>query len=359
MSEANNLYILDCFKNFRCTASKCSDNCCIGWEIDIDRDTAEFYASVKGEIGKRLSENIIRDGGCARFSMDENDRCPFLNKNNLCDIIITLGEDKLPYICKNHPRFYTWLEDRTECGIGICCEEGARELFASPEKLNVSIPYTLSEKPSDMLSYARETAFLILQEREHKLADRLVRFLDFCEAVDNCLLNEDIVGIKAVSDEYRAMDFDVPETHGFVGISELVNIFSELEPINDEWKAHIADIAKNEAAINTQVKKLSKQFYGMFYEYEHLAVYLTYRYFLKCLEDYELISKAKFVVLGVLFNFISDINSYLKTGERNRLLNSVMFSKEVEYSEANVERIYDMSYCEDLDIRALVKNFDV
>ena len=135
MSKAKNLYTLGCFRDFRCTASKCSDNCCIGWEIDIDEETAKYYASVKGKLGKRLSENIACDGECFCFSMDENDRCPFLNKDNLCDIIITLGEDKIPYICKNHPRFYNWLEDRTECGIGICCEEGARELFASSEKL--------------------------------------------------------------------------------------------------------------------------------------------------------------------------------------------------------------------------------
>ena len=27
------------YKNFRCIADKCPDNCCRGWEIDIDEDT--------------------------------------------------------------------------------------------------------------------------------------------------------------------------------------------------------------------------------------------------------------------------------------------------------------------------------
>ena len=46
------------YSEFRCIADKCKDNCCIGWEIDIDDETAEKYKSITGEIGKRLNENI-------------------------------------------------------------------------------------------------------------------------------------------------------------------------------------------------------------------------------------------------------------------------------------------------------------
>ena len=33
------------YPNFACIASRCSDSCCIGWEIDIDPDTADYYRS--------------------------------------------------------------------------------------------------------------------------------------------------------------------------------------------------------------------------------------------------------------------------------------------------------------------------
>ena len=33
------------YPNFACIASRCSDSCCIGWEIDIDERTAERYKS--------------------------------------------------------------------------------------------------------------------------------------------------------------------------------------------------------------------------------------------------------------------------------------------------------------------------
>ena len=35
------------YKNFRCIADKCPDNCCRGWEIDIDEDTLDYYKDLK------------------------------------------------------------------------------------------------------------------------------------------------------------------------------------------------------------------------------------------------------------------------------------------------------------------------
>ena len=50
------------YKNFRCIGSVCTDNCCIGWEIDIDEDTLAFYRAQTGTIGghARLLPNGFR-----------------------------------------------------------------------------------------------------------------------------------------------------------------------------------------------------------------------------------------------------------------------------------------------------------
>ena len=41
-------------KEFRCTADKCSDTCCAGWEIVLDDDALERYEQTEGSFGKRL-----------------------------------------------------------------------------------------------------------------------------------------------------------------------------------------------------------------------------------------------------------------------------------------------------------------
>ena len=46
------------YKNFKCIGSECKHNCCIGWEIDVDEETAEIYKNVPGDFGKKLRENI-------------------------------------------------------------------------------------------------------------------------------------------------------------------------------------------------------------------------------------------------------------------------------------------------------------
>ena len=42
------------YKNFRCIADKCPDNCCRGWEIDIDEDTLDYYKDLKGPMAEKI-----------------------------------------------------------------------------------------------------------------------------------------------------------------------------------------------------------------------------------------------------------------------------------------------------------------
>ena len=95
------------YKDFQCRAEKCRHNCCIGWEIDIDPQTLSRYERIGGEMGARLASHIA-ETPCAHFIEGADGRCPFLNENNLCDIILT----------------------RVEIGMGLACEEAARLILS-------------------------------------------------------------------------------------------------------------------------------------------------------------------------------------------------------------------------------------
>ena len=123
-------YCLD----FRCIAGDCRDSCCKGWEIDIDSETAEKYAAISGEFGERLRRSIKNNS----FILTEDERCPFLNREGLCDIYINLGRESLCHICSEHPRYFEWFGSVKEGGTGLCCEASA--------KLILSRPFTLCEK---------------------------------------------------------------------------------------------------------------------------------------------------------------------------------------------------------------------
>lgn len=38
------------YKTFQCIADKCEHSCCIGWEIDIDEDSYEYYMGIGGAL---------------------------------------------------------------------------------------------------------------------------------------------------------------------------------------------------------------------------------------------------------------------------------------------------------------------
>ena len=136
------IYIKPSFYNeFKCIADKCTDNCCIGWEIDVDDDAFLKYNKLNTPLGEEIRKKItVSADGSRCFELAENDRCPFLNEQNLCRIIIECGEDGICEICKKHPRFYEWFPGVTECGLGLSCEEVCRILL-SDEK-----PFSLTEE---------------------------------------------------------------------------------------------------------------------------------------------------------------------------------------------------------------------
>ena len=124
------LYAPAYYKNFTCIADKCEHSCCIGWEIDIDADTLEKYEGLNDGYGSVVKDSISYDGD-PHFSLCENDRCPHLNENGLCRIILGVGEDHLCTICREHPRFYNFTSV-AEVGLGMSCREAARVILSSP-----------------------------------------------------------------------------------------------------------------------------------------------------------------------------------------------------------------------------------
>ena len=165
----------DYMADFRCIAAACRHNCCIGWEIDIDPDTLARYRRCPGAFGDRLRRCIAEDGGTASFRLTPEGRCPFLNAQNLCDVILTLGEDALCGICRLHPRFYNRLGNREEAGLGLACEEAARLILTrtAPMRL-VTVEEddeALTPREASLLS-ARDTLLDAAQDRRRPIRAR-------------------------------------------------------------------------------------------------------------------------------------------------------------------------------------------
>ncbi|MBQ8932323.1 MAG: flagellin lysine-N-methylase [Ruminiclostridium sp.] len=167
------IYVPDYYSNFSCIADKCKHSCCIGWEIDIDDITMEKYKEIKD-----ITDNIVTDGnGVNSFKLCEGERCPFLNERGLCRLILKYGEDILCDICAEHPRYRNFYSDRTEMGLGLCCEAAAELIVGNEQKTSLVL---LSDDgcediPDDYEADLLEAKRLItkaLQNREISYHDR-------------------------------------------------------------------------------------------------------------------------------------------------------------------------------------------
>lgn len=125
---------LSCFQDFRCLSGACPDTCCAGWEIDLDGDTLARYRALPGPLGDRVRSKIKTEDGYTFFGLEEG-RCPFLNGEGLCELILALGDEVLSVTCREHPRFIEEYGELHEVCLSISCPEAARLLLEEPLSL--------------------------------------------------------------------------------------------------------------------------------------------------------------------------------------------------------------------------------
>ncbi len=319
-------------RDFRCSAGECSDSCCIGWEIDIDDKTAGYYMDVKGEFGEKLRNNIQKGSPCS-FIL-QNERCPFLNENNLCEIILNIGEDKLCHICDHHPRYYEWFDGIKEGGVGLCCEEAAMLIIERGNETG----YWDREVPDedcdgyddelyDFLASVREKIKAYLLDNSRLVRTTISSVLRYAEEIQYLLDNE----VPEETPEIK--EYTYPSA--CPSVTELLEALEGLEPIDEKWKPYISGLKKsvNEVRITADQEQYIR----------NIGVYFVWRYFMKGVFDWEILSKVKLAVISMAV--ISVMFSAENAADMKRCaILAKNYSKEIEYSEENLEAVYDMAY---------------
>ncbi len=359
------------YKEFRCIADKCKDSCCIGWEIDIDDDTFAYYKSVDGAIGKRLKEHMTVEDGVNSFVLKENGWCPFLNEKKLCDICIHLGEEALSEVCTEYPRFTVEYGNVMEKALCLSCEEVGRIVFSSTEKMTFE-EYELSEDEvffedetieeetmeedtieedaieedceeiddSDYeevseefrgrLEHIRDCAVSILQNRDKTITERIREYLLYCAKEQGILVKE-----------------QEKETAPYEAFLSRMQAYEELEVLDNEWEDTKQKLysffEKND--YQSALDEYQKAMAGREYEYEHLLVYFTFRYFMKAWYDGNVLSKAQLAVASYLVIRDMDVERFFEKKKQftlnDRIDTARIYAKEVEHSEYNLELLED------------------
>lgn len=302
----------DFYNSFFCKADKCTDNCCIGWEIDIDENTLEKYQHTECKLKEKLKKSISTED-YPHFILSENERCPFLNEKNLCELIISCGEDYLCDICREHPRFYEWYGNYKDCGLGLCCEEACRLLFSSDKPLSFIKEEDISTDDNTVTGSDAQRIFEIREQLFKLISDRSIP--DLSKRIKNCC---DYIGT-------------LQKSFGCKSVSEIktsVNAIHEImklsEPYDEKW---------TEFTNSFSFEGLSKDSNQDSSDYERLFSYFVFRHFVKAVFDNDLITHFKMCILLFIIELL-----YEKSNKNESRTDCVKYiSKQFEYSDSNTD----------------------
>ena len=293
---------------FRCIAGDCRHSCCIGWEICIDPATLARYQALPPKERKAILSHTCKDKNSTTLRLTQEGRCPFLTSDGLCRLIQKYGEDILCEICREHPRFYNAFSDRTEVGVGLCCEEAARlilterapfSLLCIEERETKGVP-----DPFEAIFFSqREEIFRILFDRSQPLSHR----------------------IEALAERYSLSLDGI-----FRNDLRWQGIYRALERLDPAWEEMLT--AWEGAAPNGSLFSMEEG------TAEQLIAYFLYRHLADAIDSGDFPERVAFALLST--QVIGTVANAIAPDHLPTLIDVARaYSAEVEYSEENVKTL--------------------
>lgn len=245
------------FKKFKCIGGECEDSCCIGWDIDVDKDTFFQYEDLNDNLFKDsifINEDCVSDEvDYAKIKLNNLKKCPFLKDCGYCKIHSEFGEGYLSNTCSHYPRILNKIDDDYEISLDLSCPEAARIILSNKDGINfiedeVSLnKYIVAseldtndeefeELPIKYFKEIREYCFNIIKNRQYSISKRLYilgHFLVNLEKLtnDDCTLAGRFMNtydIQEAADLYEKNDDNfIMQLSFFKNIIDSFDIYNE------------------------------------------------------------------------------------------------------------------------------------
>lgn len=245
-------------EKFNCIGGECEDNCCIGWDIDVDQATFRRYHKIKEEPYRSMfnkyiinnKEYVNKDLDYGRIKLNKEKRCPFLDECNYCNIHKKYGHEYLGSVCSQYPRVMNRIDDFYEMSLDLGCPEAARIILSTKERIALkeisysTDKYTLAgylETNSEEFKYSsiryfkeiRDYSLKIVQNRNYDISTRLYILGRFLDNVQETEVNDILIVIKDFNMNKMAEEYEKDDMNYALQVSFLKNIIDELDIINE------------------------------------------------------------------------------------------------------------------------------
>ncbi|AWI03674.1 flagellin lysine-N-methylase [Clostridium drakei] len=215
---------------FKCIGAQCEDNCCIGWNVAIDKETNMKYKNVRNqELKEKLQKYISRNRSngtnenYAKIKMLDNDCCPFLNEKKFCSIQEVLDEKYLSNVCSTYPRSVNVVNGSFERSATLSCPEIARLALLKEEGINffeieensnirniIEYNFNFQEfkfknKSEKYFWKLRTFTIQVLKARDYTIDERLIILGMFYQKIQELYKENEVENVLALIEDYTKL----------------------------------------------------------------------------------------------------------------------------------------------------------
>ena len=372
------------YDDFKCTANECIDNCCSNWRIDIDEKTYKKYKKIKGQMGKKINNNISRNRSNPNYLQYgkinlKNNKCSLLSEDGLCTIHGSLGEDYLCNTCRVYPREIRKYGEIYERNLSISCPEVARYIIKSKDNFSFNLEdeklsdldkdYIVNnkynEKLYNILWDTRSLAMEIIQFKEIEIWKRISFFKMLTDKVQNIINEKQYDNYEELLNSFREQITNIDVINSLDKISFIPDIkikfiqsalqvrtnqgsnnekfdnllreYNELFDKDIDFKSNVEKIIEKEKEFNTYLKEQENII-------ENLLIYLIYKYFMNALYSKNLNAEVNNVILSYAMIKMLLLSRYNKNdkelNENDFVEVFYLFSREIEHNTVFLPNIY-------------------
>ncbi len=369
------------YDDFKCIGGECIDNCCTNnWRIDIDEKAYKKYRKIKGQMGKKINNNISRNRSNPNYLQYgkinlKNNKCSLLSEDGLCTIHGSLGEDYLCNTCRVYPRSINKYGDIYERNLSISCPEVARYIIKcknnfsfnlEDEKLSdldkdYMINSKYNEKLYNILWDSRSLSMEIIQFKEIEIWKRIAFFKMLTDKVQNIINEKQYDNYEEVLNNFREQIMNI----------DVINSLDKISVIPDvkvKFIQSALQVRANQGTNNEKFDNLLKEYNELFDKdidvkdntekiiefntylkeqeniIENLLIYLIYKYFMKTLHTKDLNAEVNNIILSYAMMKMLLLSRYNKNDKKLNENDFVevfyLFSRTVEHNIVFLPNIY-------------------
>lgn len=226
MNKAIDTLKISNYDKFKCTADKCRFTCCVGWDVSIDNATYNKWKKENANTHILNNVKIKKRGSKTEYfiNKENHEACPLLDKQGLCEVVKSHGEEYLSSTCHKFPRVENIFEGKKELSLSCACPEVVEIISSITGKINMLSGNDTNLKSNLLELKIRDAVVNIVQQENFLLEEKLLvsyqmllTILEDENFTEDSLLEElkkykNRDYIQELIDMYKEIDFNINES---------------------------------------------------------------------------------------------------------------------------------------------------